>query len=156
MGALLWLLSLEDNYYHRLGGGKPLGFGSVQLNINWDNTDLRTGEDWQKYYQSLLPINKPDSKIAVTCIELFKNSVEQAYGNGTTFEHISFIAAFVTAAKGFDDKLPIYYPRTTKERNSKGEGFEWFVNNDRVGQGLQLALPLLAFDTGLPNNRTKS
>jgi len=53
LGALLWLLSLPEAHYHRLGGGKPLGFGSVKLAINWNETDLRKGEGWHKFYSCL-------------------------------------------------------------------------------------------------------
>ena len=33
LGVLLWLLNLPDKHYHRIGGGKPLGFGSVRISI---------------------------------------------------------------------------------------------------------------------------
>jgi len=33
LGALFFLLKLPPDHYHRLGGGKPLGFGSVRLDI---------------------------------------------------------------------------------------------------------------------------
>jgi CRISPR-associated protein (TIGR03986 family) len=157
LGALLWLLSLEDNYYHRLGGAKPLGFGSVKLSINWETTDLRTGQGWKQYYSSLVPIQSPDSQEALSCIDLFKQAIEAAYGNGRKFEQVSFIKAFSVMAQGFEDKLPIHYPRITPEINPNGEGFDWFVANEKVGKqegGLKLSLPSLAEDKGLPINPT--
>lgn len=33
LGALLWSLELEENWLHRLGLAKPLGFGSVKVEI---------------------------------------------------------------------------------------------------------------------------
>lgn len=33
LGALAWLLSLPKEHFFRFGGGKPLGFGSVRLDL---------------------------------------------------------------------------------------------------------------------------
>jgi CRISPR-associated protein (TIGR03986 family) len=154
LGALLWLLSLPENHYHRLGGGKPFGFGSVSLTINWENTDVRNGQQWQKYYKSLLPINQPDSTPVKTCIDKFKDAIKEAYFNNN-FERVSFIEAFCLAVQGFNDNLPIHYPRITKEINPNNEGFDWFSKNEnsaKEGGGKKLALPSLIKDKGLPYN----
>ena len=55
IGALLWLLSLPKDHYFKLGYGKPLGFGSVRMEIDEDRCadrclPLGTGEDWKDYY----------------------------------------------------------------------------------------------------------
>ena len=39
LGALLYLLNLPDELHHRLGMGKPLGFGSVRI-----SADLKEAE----------------------------------------------------------------------------------------------------------------
>ena len=46
LGALIWLLSLDENHFLRLGLGKPLGFGSVRAEIVSEGTRIATGEDW--------------------------------------------------------------------------------------------------------------
>jgi len=155
LGALLWLLSLPDNHYHRLGGGKPLGFGSVRLDIDWENSDLRTGQDWQEFYRSLLSVPKPDFK-PQRCIDNFKQAISKAYGNGNNFDTVSFIAAFARNTQGFNDNLPIHYPRTTSSPNLNGEGFDWFTQNEKTGKngGKKLSLPDLVNDRGLPFNPT--
>lgn len=158
LGALLWLINLPLEHYHRLGGGKPFGFGSVRLEINRESTDLRKGEDWKEYYSSLLPWNttnfsKCDVQNAIAC---YKNAVTEAYGNNRQFEQIDFIKAFCISAKGFDDNLPIHYPRIKASANSnepvpphqEGEGFKWFVENNKNGN--QISLPSLLNDLGLP------
>jgi CRISPR-associated protein (TIGR03986 family) len=147
LGALLYLLSLPDGYYHRFGGGKPLGFGSVRLGII--ESDVRTGKDWRKYYLSLSEEQQQDDQQAIRqkCIEAFKEAVEAQYH--ITFEKVSFIAAFLTAARGFNDGKPIHYPRVESQRapDSKGEGFKWFQSNNKKHR---LSLPLLTRDDGLP------
>jgi CRISPR-associated protein (TIGR03986 family) len=161
LGALLWLLSLPENHYHRLGGGKPLGFGSVRLEIDWENTDLRKGEDWQQYYRSLLqPLSNLNLREAEATVQQFQESFEQAYGsgNGEKFADILLIQAFCRCAKGFEDGLPIHYPRTRKPGqtgavppNPEGKAFEWFVANERTGNqgGPKVSLPPLWDETGL-------
>lgn len=155
LGALLWLLSSPDVHYHRLGGAKPLGFGSVWLEVNWQQTDLRLGRDWAKFYQSLKPTSVQASS-GVSCIEDFKRSVEQAYGQGEKFEQVRFIAAFCNSSKGFDDAA-IHYPRVTPNPTPEGEAFEWFVRNEqdtRDEEALKLSLPDLAVSSSgtLPLN----
>ncbi len=59
LGALLWLLKLREGHYHRLGGGKPLGFGSVRLEIDAANTTLHDGNGWKKFYGTLDTITPP-------------------------------------------------------------------------------------------------
>jgi CRISPR-associated protein (TIGR03986 family) len=152
LGALLWLLSLPNNHYHRLGGGKPLGFGSVRLAIDWYNTDLRKGQDWKQYYRDLAPNTPPDSKQAESCIEQFKQAISEVYGNGNNFEQVTFIAAFCRAAQGFEDELPIHYPRTQPAPHPESKIFDWFVDNEKVGKGRKLSLPSLVEDQGLPFN----
>ncbi|QLE40841.1 TIGR03986 family CRISPR-associated RAMP protein [Nostoc sp. C052] len=147
LGALLWLLKLPDEHCHRLGGAKPLGFGSVQLAILWEKTDLRQGKDWQEFYKSLLPITKPDAILAQRCIEEYKQVVEQAYNY--SFAAIPFIESFLKSAKGFEDNKPIHYPRIQSKPDIKGENFKWFSMNESV-KGLKLSLPPLINDSGLP------
>jgi CRISPR-associated protein (TIGR03986 family) len=163
LGALLWLLELPEDHHHRLGGGKPLGFGSVRLTINWDETDLREGRTLQQVYTTLDEIANNDRKAAQPCINDFKNVVASSYGSGD-FERAPFIAAFRRYAQGFDK--PVHYPRALQHgqrRNStvpphpEGKAFEWFVANERTGRdgGPKLSLPDLATDEGLPILETR-
>ncbi|WP_448604650.1 TIGR03986 family type III CRISPR-associated RAMP protein [Thermoleptolyngbya sp.] len=145
LGALLWLLTLPDDHYHRLGGGKPLGFGSVQLKIDWSQTDLRQGQDWKQYYESLLPLNPPDPEQARQCIEAFQREVAHAYSSEQDFEKVPFIQAFRQAAKGLDG--PIHYPRVRPQPDPEGKNYEWFTKNEG---GEKRSLPPLWEETGLP------
>ncbi|MDG2618056.1 TIGR03986 family CRISPR-associated RAMP protein [Thermoleptolyngbya sichuanensis XZ-Cy5] len=148
LGALLWLLELPDDHYHRLGGGKPLGFGSVQLKIDWSQTDLRLGQAWKQYYESLLPIDPPDPGQATECVDAFKQAVALAYSpkkNTEDFEEVLFIKAFKQAAKGLDG--PVHYPRMKPQPDPDGENYKWFTENE---SGEKRSLPPLWNETGLP------
>jgi CRISPR-associated protein (TIGR03986 family) len=160
LGALLWLLALPDGHFHRLGGGKALGFGSVSLTVDWDASDLRLGKDWRRFYHSLDEVENPNRTAARECITAFEKEVADAYGNGD-INRVPFIAAFNRYAQGFDDGKPVHYPRALQhgqQHNStipphpEGKAFEWFVANERTGRqgGPKLALSDLASDDGLP------
>ena len=144
LGALLWLLNLPEGHYLRLGGGKPLGFGSVRLNMA--SCEVFTGEALRQKYTSWCPvleIKDPTEE----AIEAFKQAVIRAYGKEEkNFEAISFIRAFLKACRGFDDK-PIHYPRTTKEPCPDGKNFKWFVENEKSAR---CVLKDLTEDKGLP------
>jgi len=176
LGALLWLLCLPKDYFHRFGGGKPLGFGSVRLTIDWEHTRLYSGQGWRAIYSDLtygdlneveLPassgggdlqsINAENAKLLV---DAFQRAVERAYGNGKTFQQVPFIAAFLRMAQGFTDGLPIHYPRARQQNQQgpvpphpEGKAYEWFVENERIardGGGPKLSLPNLHAERGLP------
>ncbi|MEG4997786.1 TIGR03986 family type III CRISPR-associated RAMP protein [Microcoleus sp. B4-D4] len=151
LGALLWLLNLPKyqnatNLFHRLGGGKPLGLGSVKIQIT--ETDLRTGQDWRKFYESLKKEEKPEQSQALGCVKKFKETVKTAYEKAN-FEDVSFVAAFLKSAQGFDDDKPIHYPRLQQNPEPNGENFRWFTENEST-TGFKLSLPLLVEDQGLP------
>jgi len=146
LGALLWLLSSPDIHYHRLGGAKPLGFGSVWINV--EKTDLRLGSSWAEFYQSLKSQSTQGDN-GLSTVEDFKTAVEQIYGNGKRFRQIRFIAAFCNSSKGFDDAA-IHYPRVTNNPTPEGEAFEWFVRNEQdtgKEEALKCSLPDLAGTT---------
>lgn len=181
LGALLWLLDLnaleaepgEEKLFHRLGGGKPFGFGSVSLRIDWDQSDLRKGEwtdadgraardDWRAFYSTLAPVENSNRTGAKSTIENFKSAVGNAYGKGK-FEQARFIAAFLRCAEGYTDGRPVHYPRARPKEmaanvsvppNPDGKSYEWFVANERSDER-RYSLPNLVDETdedvgGLP------
>ncbi len=170
LGALVWLLQLPDHAFHRFGGGKPLGFGSVRLELVREESDIRSGDELIDRYKSL-DDDQPNKREVTDLVAAFKKAVWLAYGSGfkeksaqetaeeyqklmdEKFNEVKFIRAFLRAAQGFDDRLPIHYPRTTKTPNPEGESFKWFVANSRStkdGVRYGYALRNLANDPGLP------
>lgn len=157
LGALLWLLSLPENHFHRFGGGKPLGFGSVRLEIDWENTHLHDGNGWKQYYSTLddtLPAKADPNAL----VQEFQKVVRMSY-DSKSFEEVPFIAAWLKMATGRAPNLPTHYPRARQKGqgahvppNPEGLNYEWFVANERANQypGLPVCLPDLAHDEGLP------
>jgi CRISPR-associated protein (TIGR03986 family) len=175
LGALLWLLQQAASSKpgcFRLGGGKPLGFGSVRLEIGTaeaaDPASCRimNGEGVREAYRSLTTAT-PASLDVQAAVEAFQRAVTDAYGGQTStnqplperFARVPFIAALIRSLQGFDDQLPVHYPRAKQPGygdpvppHPEGKAYEWFVANDREGRdsGPHQALDDLATDTGLP------
>ncbi len=161
LGALLWLLSWRPSHYHRLGGGKPLGFGSVRLIAC--GLDLHQGTVCRQRYRSLNATTSVHDSRSICWtrgrgetlshnhapIQAYMSALEEV--EDMDFADIPAIKSLLVAARGFD--TPIHYPRGTEEPNPKGEGYEWFVENESTRRGATsgFALPGLDEDaTGLP------
>ena len=158
LGALLWLCSQDRDgaeRYHRLGGGKPLGFGSVRLDV--EAFHAWRGKSIAQRYGSIagvLPETEPD--LLANCIKDYREAVETAYG--APFENVPFVAALKRAMEGFADGLPVHYPRARQgsQRGNAvpphpdGLSYEWFVANEKEPDGPRLTLKGLADDPGLP------
>ena len=158
LGALLWLLSLNrdsvpPDHFLRLGGGKPLGFGSVSPRIL--GSDLRSGELWRDYYLDLT--GQQDSvngarqqTVQAEAIRAYCRAILTADGqcsaDNATDEQlqqqvasIGFINAFLAAMRGLDG--PVHYPRIDRTPDLNGENFKWFRPNKPAEP-----LPLLKTD----------
>jgi CRISPR-associated protein (TIGR03986 family) len=162
LGALIWLLSLPDNHYHRLGGGKSLGFGSVRLNIV--STDIRQGKEWESHYGSLTATPENSLIEENSALEIFlqdrKKPFEAALEQAYQENRLHILSSFLKAATGFDDDLPIHYPRVNRVPRQDEESFKWFTENDRESNnptegGQKLALSPIREDMGLPYNPNK-
>ncbi len=149
VGALLWLLTRPKDQYYKLGYGKPLGFGSVRLEVESGPLPLATGAAWKKYYaafETLPPIELDENQRSI-CIQAFKASMESAYKEHPSFKNLPFISDFLQILKGPIDDVPIHYPRLDQKPTPEGKNFEWFVQNER---GKKRALPDVNDENGLP------
>ena len=96
IGALLWLLTLnnnlgesDDKHYFKLGYGKPVGFGSVKIEIDEnrlvnDCLPLGMGNDWKTYYakfDACPPATMNKAKLE-ECRRTFMHKIVDAYNSG--------------------------------------------------------------------------
>ena len=166
VGALLWLLSLngrisdgDEKHYFRLGYGKPLGFGSVKMEIDCSDKPLPlgTGQDWKEYYTTFdkSPHTTLDTDKQTEHIQKYQENMKKAYpdqdhyetGQEQTFNNLRFISGFLQVLLGPKLDAPIHYPRLTPNPQPKGENFRWFTANEN---GTQLALPAVTDKKRLP------
>ncbi|WP_261555515.1 RAMP superfamily CRISPR-associated protein [Frankia tisae] len=168
LGTLLWLLHDlgERGGHHRLGFGKPLGFGSVTLSIAWSGTELADGDTWAEHYLGLSPAASPDGhlspddrersvrSLAERAVDTYQGAVARVGvpgqpGDGDrTFDAAPHIRAFLATAIG-DPDAPVHYPRRPHRAwlgddrippDPRGRSYEWFVENERPNKVTQ-ALP---------------
>jgi CRISPR-associated protein (TIGR03986 family) len=149
LGALIWLLDLPANHYLKMGGGKPLGFGSVRLDI--EEMDLSTGSALKENYRNLLQRNSDESPDNHTRIRYRRiqdhqtvphetvNSLKKVFDEYAEEKLSEVKKAFLNGAKG--GSLPVHYPRSSEYAK---EIFKWFVENENHKKnGTPQSLPLL-------------
>lgn len=149
LGALLWLLELPAGHYLKLGGGKPLGFGSVRAELV--HAQLAEGQAIAEAYRHFDdPFDSRDQALIERCLRSYRGAIERAQGQ--PFDRVASIRAFLNAARG--GERPVHYPRGQTEPNPDGMQFQWFVANEAVRGGALAngyALPALySVDRGLP------
>jgi CRISPR-associated protein (TIGR03986 family) len=143
LGALAWLICLPKGHFHRIGYGKPLGFGSVRLDAETSGTDLRRGADWIARYRSLRTADDPqDPGHADAVLASAISSFTQAAG-GKQAKPALYIAAFLAAARG-NPIAPVHYPRARPygmdidvpvPPDPRGRSFSWFQLNEKEQNG---------------------
>lgn len=119
LGALLWLLSLGEDHYLRLGLGKPLGFGSVRVEVMPDRTVIADGAKWIEAIPHCADPASTDTALIMEQFEATINSVSPG-----------LLPSFKRAASGFGE-LSIHYPRCQNQNAGSGEHFQWFVANEK-------------------------
>ncbi len=158
LGALLWTLNLssEERCFFRLGYAKPLGFGSVRLEV--EEVELL---DLGTRYASLRSSGWRRAKTLErsTWIERFAKAMERCYGQ--PLEMLPNICDLKALLSEPNPAWPVHYPRTTLSPDPDGRNFEWFVANksksrkpEKAGPNVPLAdpgqaeaLPLLSSKT---------
>ena len=140
LAALVWLLSLPANHFLRLGLGKPIGFGSVRIEIDGQGSCIADGKDWvTKFTEWSAKPNGMDLLGLRAQYESMMNSLNP-----------SLLQSFLQLAKGFGD-VDVKYPPSPDNPNEIGQHFKWFAANERRAAGA-LSLPDVSdVDPLLPN-----
>ncbi len=153
LGALLWLLSLDDDCCLRVGCGKPLGFGSVRLRLaEGEGLDLCDGEAIRSSYASFGSRAVGGRYLrtgqdAAALIADYQKALAEAVGSPEEpFDRLLVIKALLNAARG--GNVPVHYPRTQVAPNAEGENYKWFVANENWSKSRheRHSLPALADD----------
>jgi CRISPR-associated protein (TIGR03986 family) len=144
LGALLWSLEMDGRAFHRLGFAKPLGFGSVQLQVlamSTLNPLGRYGEEWQEGWSSV-PKDKREQ-----LVDQFKQAMQRAHQQA--FEELPHIKDLLTLLSDPPSDLPIHYPRPDEKLSEEGKNYEWFIGNNRKPDA-RVVLELPGEEKGLP------
>lgn len=145
--ALLWAADFTgdpaDGRFYRLGMGKPLGFGSVSVRIDFDKSAIWTTDNLCKRY--LFEEAAPETEDAL-------RGLSEEFDNEFRKEASTTYLAMLNAAKGFDEKYPVHYPWVRPAAGDpiepQAETYRYFVSNDKGelangGPGPKHALPTI-------------
>jgi len=131
LGMLLYSLSPNENFRHKIGMGKPLGLGTVRIDIRelqMDTPLKRYREegpfsaltvqatDWRGYRNRFVHTMREISPEAIDAIELLGDPEKARY--------------------------PVEYPQVQNAPNPEQENFKWWVNNDGRRSKRQYLKPL--------------
>lgn len=144
LGALLYVLQGADSVgwqqrFHKMGGGKPLGFGTVTMQVLWDDSDLRPGTDWQSYFALR------DTPEAATHREQAERTIADFLRRSATATHErpAHLHAYEHYLSGFPKvhdsaDPPVHYPADPGAPDSDENRYEWFVANRKADEPQRL------------------
>lgn len=141
LGALLWSIEMENGMFHKLGMGKPLGFGSVKTTIKKMEI-LQPKERYNSFNNSgwkTIDIEKQKE-----WVKTFKTAMKDRYGKDfDSLENIMDLKAILSSIE-----LPVHYPRSSERPDPGGRNYQWFMENKKEGR---MPLELAVEDTkGFP------
>lgn len=150
LGALLWALRVGGQGYHRLGYGKPLGLGSVKVEIQEKGVELF---DPHARYSGVEDNGRRELKEWDAVAQRFERAVEMRWKK-SFIELPNIQDLMALAGRREQQHLPVHYPFSpeidfTKEDKPLVGRFEWFVGNKRK-DGVRVEMGLAADDNGLP------
>lgn len=145
LGALLHLLSLNDgrgagetSLVNKIGGGKPFGFGSVKLDIDWDQTRLATGAEITDSFVGFSATPQSAGDTLRDIAGKFQEAVRAQ----------SYYKAFKIACQGYASGQSVHYPMISPTTGKSDDILDWFVQNDKWKEKDRgLSLPELSNDS---------
>jgi CRISPR-associated protein (TIGR03986 family) len=171
LGALLWALELESGWMHRLGFGKPLGYGDVTIAV--EEVELWTAERWEHSTATAgeeadRPTASPDVLVA-RLKDRFRGAMARRYTQPSApasefarLHNIADLASLLGKKPGLD----VTYPLVSEQRGfldvmnageiaeTSPESYRWFTQNRRKEGGHWL--DLASGDGGLPWEPTQA
>ena len=138
-----WALSVP---HLRLGYGKPLGFGSVRVNIDQASSEVWTGGDNAApggRWMSLQP-GPTDPSAAITAATEAATEAFKVAANADSLKRLRRILSG-------DPRLRVHYSRvatgatgTPPPPTPENKNYEWFVNDEKADGGAQPMPPGMA------------
>ncbi len=141
LGMLLYALSPNDRFQHKIGMGKPLGLGSVKITVD----RVITGDRVTRYRERG-PFSSDPGEAPLdwhACRDQFKQQMKD------------IAPAAIEALELMGDpekvKLPVHYPqlRNIHGKKMELEHYRWWVKNDRAQHSREYLRPLDEYN-GLP------
>lgn len=123
LGVLLWLLTLDD-FSFSLGGGKPLGFGTVTIHTDLPECRLMAGNERRLTYAEWQPSDSYAGEAAL----------KELAATGYDALSKDCVNGILAIGKG-RPKFAVHYPRLRDPLSRKAPpattSYEWFVENEK-------------------------
>jgi CRISPR/Cas system CSM-associated protein Csm3 (group 7 of RAMP superfamily) len=133
LGGLLWVLRLcSEKGRLRMGFAKPLGFGSLRVEVGTLELRVQFGHELSKCYAAgRVPApSSADAARIEEIMEIFR--VQAGRIQGVRQEEEPWPPKAVHRAfEGFGDSRPFAYPIALKRDGNVDSGYAWFVKNER-------------------------
>ena len=132
LGALLWAIEIEKGF-HRLGYAKPLGLGSISIDIQ--GISCLNEKSRYSTFDNIIETASTETALPAEWVKKFMDAMTQKHSVPfSALPNIADICALTRPPQWQD--TPVHYPRTAKTPDEKGKNYEWFMGNKRVsGQG---------------------
>jgi CRISPR-associated protein (TIGR03986 family) len=158
LGLLCYTLELEDNLFHHIGMGKPLGLGTVKIEIDKSKSQIYSRDAQVSRYRSFNAVPSGAAMLDVgSYIKEFKKQqaqieLEKEINPGeeeAQFNEIGYIKdlRYVLSRRPADDwKASIKYPHkemTKRDGTVESGGYVWFRENKKKGVTYEQTLPTL-------------
>ncbi len=127
LGMLIWGLELHDNLCHKLGMGKPIGFGSISIEINDSYVEENIKENYEKFGH--VKDNNRFNKFEF--LKAFLSWIEK--NTGKKFHELDTVKALCKILNWDNKSTDRNYPESRgfeKYRNLKGRAFPSVITDD--------------------------
>ncbi|MDD5028533.1 MAG: TIGR03986 family CRISPR-associated RAMP protein [Rhodoferax sp.] len=166
--SLCATLQPTANYEHKLGMGKPIGLGSVKINViglflvnrqqRYLQTKLQPSEQvryaaqWRaEHFPQQLPAYFATEQQACAIQPLVASpwQLSQSQMNTVYQKDTALWRAITLAGNPGAVKLPVHYPQVARQP-IETEAYQWFVENDRVNATHQHLKPFTSESKNIP------
>lgn len=123
LGALLLSLETGEGQCHRLGGGRPLGFGSVHLSVLVSRSRVASFGDIASAWETLGGAEESDGE----WYEKARSAALDVVAKTKPYrDYQAYLRGYVN-----DNGIPVSYPRVTLDRTDPESVLKWFTENER-------------------------
>ena len=124
MGLLLYALAPEDKFHHKLGMGKPLGLGSVKIEVlEWNAIDRKKRYSVAGLQARRYVVRRPIE-------QGFWNLRNQSLSSGLVSAGIHKSICLLGDYAGAPPAEQVHTPTLGDQPDAETETFKWFVAND--------------------------
>lgn len=135
LGGLIASIQTGEGQCHRLGGGRPLGFGAVSLKVDFGQSKISTQQSLSQSWENC---ETADFLPAEDLLKLEMEFRERVKSEPFYKTFISYLDGYANA-----EGIQVMYPRSSADSKELNAILDWFRENERpVNHVLLHGLPL--------------